>query len=137
MSRLRCALALLAVTGLVAVAGPLLEARQRAPEGIARAYLLAVEQDDLEGALAAIDPQARSDLRERVALQVRNRYQIGTLVLGRPSVWDQVTGRQLPPAWVTVSADVTTVTGERWQSTSTAPLVERDGAWYLIAPLFA
>ena len=66
-----------------------------------------------------------------------NRYAIVTLVLGRPSLLDRLTGRELPPAWVTVLADVTTVAGERWRSTSTAPLVERDGVWYLTRPLFA
>jgi hypothetical protein len=60
-----------------------------------------------------------------------------TLVLGRPSVVDQLTGRERPPAWVTVLADVTSVTGERWRSTSSAPLVQRDGVWYLTRPLFA
>jgi hypothetical protein len=122
---------------MVAVLGPLLETRRRAPEGIARAYLQAVERGDIEAALATIDPAEREAQRERVALQARNRYGIVTLVLGRPSVLDTVTRRPVASAWVTVLADVTTVSGERWRSTSTAPLVERDGAWYLARPLFA
>lgn len=90
----------------------------------------------MDGALAQVDPPAREALRERVTLQQRNRYAIGALVIGRPSLWDRLTGRPVPAAWVTVTADVTTITGERWSSTSTAPLVERDGAWVLTAPLF-
>ena len=75
--------------------------------------------------------------RERVALQFRNRYAIVTLVLGRPSLLDRLWPARVAPAWVTVLADVTTVAGDRWRSTSTAPLVERDGVWYLTRPLFA
>jgi hypothetical protein len=130
------ALLLLAVAGLAAIVGPLLETRQRAPEGIARAYLAAVAGDDLEGALATIDPERREALREQVAWQLRNRYEIVTLVLGRPSAADALTGRESRAAWVTVLADVTTVAGDRWRSTSTAPLVQRDGVWYLTRPLF-
>jgi hypothetical protein len=59
------------------------------------------------------------------------------VVLGRPSVVDRLMGRQLPAAWVTVTATVTSVSGERWQSSSTAALVERDGVWFLVGPLFA
>jgi hypothetical protein len=136
VSRLYPALLLLAVAGLATLVGPLMETRQRAPEGIARAYLSAVERDDLEGALATIDPERREALREQVAWQLRNRYAIVTLVLGRPSELDALTGRESRAAWVTVLADVTTVAGDRWRSTSTAPLVQRDGVWYLTRPLF-
>ena len=96
-----------------------------------------MEAGDLDAALATIDPLRRDAERERVAWQVQNRYAIVTLVLGRPSLLDRLTRRELAPAWVTVLADVTAVTGERWRSTSTAPLVERDGVWYLTRPLFA
>jgi hypothetical protein len=84
-----------------------------------------------------VEPSGRDALRERIALQRENRYEIATVVVGRPSLVDRLLGRQLPAAWVTVTANVTTITGERWQSTSTAPLVERDGAWLLVGPLFA
>ena len=128
---------ILAVVAVVSGVGPVLETRLRAPEGTARAYLRAVEMGDLEAALATIDPIDRDAQRERVAWQIENRYTIVTLVLGRPSLADRLAGRDLAPAWATVLADVTTVAGERWRSTSTAPLVERDGVWYLTRPLFA
>ena len=137
MIRLLCALVLLMLAGLAAIIGPLVETRQRAPEVTARAYLRAVEQGDVEAALGLIESAAREGLRERVALQRQNRYEVGTVVLGRPSLVDRLTGRDVPPAWVTISADVTTVAGERWRSTSTAALVEQEGVWYLIGPLFA
>ena len=127
----------LALAGVAAVVGPVVETRQRAPEGIARAYLRAVEQGDLDAALALIDPPQRDLQRDRVALQVQNRYEVVTLVLGKPSVVDLLFRRDVAPAWVTVLAEVTTVVGDRWRSTSTAPLVERDGVWYLTRPLFA
>ena len=137
MTKLQCASVLLALAGLLALVGPVMETRQRAPEGIARAYLRAVEQGDLDAALATIDPAERETQRERIALQTRNQYAIVTLVLGRPSWADLLTDREPRAAWVTVMADVATVSGERWRSTSTAPLVERDGVWYLTRPLFA
>ena len=137
MSNYRFALLILVVAAVISGVGPVLETRQRAPEGTARAYLRAVEEGDLEAALATIDPSMRDSLRERVAWQIRNRYMIVTLVLGRPSLVDRVAGRELAPGWVTVLADVITVSGDRWRSTSTAPLVERDGVWYLTSPLFA
>jgi hypothetical protein len=137
VSRVRVALSLLALAGLLAVLGPVLETRQRAPEGIARAYLDAVADGDIEAALATIAPDVREAQRERVELQARNRYTIVTLVLGRPSLLDVLTAREQRTAWVTVLSDVTTITGERWRSTSTAPLVEHDGVWYLTRPLFA
>jgi hypothetical protein len=137
VSKLRLALLILALAALISGAGPVLETRLRAPEGTARAYLRAVEAGDLEAALATIEPRQREAQRERVAWQVQNRYAIVTLVLGRPSVLERTARRDLPPAWVTVLADVTTTTGEHWRSTSTAPLVEVDGVWYLTRPLFA
>lgn len=131
------ALILLALGGAVSIIGPLVEGRQRAPEAAARAYLRAVEAGDVEAALATIDPGRRAAQRERVELQIRNRYGILTLVLGRPSVVDALMGRATDPAWVTVTADVTSATGDRWRSSSTAPLVQREGVWYLTRPLFA
>jgi hypothetical protein len=131
------ALILLVCLGAIATIGPVLEGRRRAPEATARAYLRAVEAGDVEAALATIAPEQRAPQRERVELQVRNRYGIVTLVLGQPSLVDALTGSAPAAAWVTVLADVTSVTGERWRSTSTAPLVQRDGVWYLTRPLFA
>lgn len=137
------ALFLLVSAGVAAIVGPVMEGRQRAPEATARAYLRAVEAGDVQAALAVIDPDQRAAQRERVELQVRNRYGIITLVLGQPSAVATLTGQAsqtgqaTAAAWVTVLADVTTVTGERWRSTSTAPLVQRDGVWYLSRPLFA
>jgi hypothetical protein len=137
VSNYRLALLLLVTAALVSVFAPMLETRMRAPEGIARTYLRAVEQGDIEAALATIDPREREALREQVAWQRQNRYEIVTLILGSPSAVDRLTGQSLAPAWVTVMADVQTVSGERWRSTSTAPLVQVDGVWYLSRPLFA
>jgi type VI protein secretion system component VasK len=130
-------LALLAVAAVVATLGPLWETGQRAPEGTARAYLVAVEAGDLEGALMTLAPGARDAAREQVVRQLGNQYRIETLVLGSPSALDRVLARPLPPAWATLSAEVTTTLGERWKSTSSADLVEIDGVWYLTSPLFA
>jgi hypothetical protein len=130
-------LVLLVIAATVAAFGPVLEARQRAPEGTARAYLAAVEAGDLEGALATLAPAGREAARDRVTHQLGNRYRIEMLVLGSPSMLDRLLARPLPPAWATLLADVTTATGERWKTTSSADLVEIGGVWYLTSPLFA
>jgi len=122
---------------LIAAFGPVWETSKRAPEGTARAYLAAVEAHDLDAALATIAPEARDAARERIQLQLGNRYRIETLVLGQPSVLDRVLGRPLAPAWASVLAEVTDKSGDRWKSPSPADLVERDCAWYLLRPLFA
>lgn len=131
------ALLLLLISAAVAMVGPLWETGQRGPERTARAYLAAVERGDLDAALATLAPESRAAARDRVAVQLGNRYRIETLVLGAPSVLDRLLARPLPPAWATLLAEVTTTTGERWKTTSTADLVRIGGVWYLTAPLFA
>ena len=133
----RAAWMLLALAALAAIVGPAWEARRRAPEAVVRAYLDAVERRDLDAALARLDPDAREAQRERVALQLGNRYRVESLVLGAPSVADRLLGRAGPPAWAVVAAEVTPAGGGSWKSSSTADLVERDGRWYLARPLFA
>lgn len=137
MMRLRVAVGLFGLMMMVALVGPMVEARQRTPEETARAYLSALSAGDLDAALATIEPSVREDLRERVAWQQGNRYDNVTVVLGRPSVLDRLMGRPLPSSWAVVTADVTMISGERWRSASTAGLVERDGVWYLLGPPFA
>lgn len=128
---------LLIIAALVAVVGPAWESRRRAPEGVARAYLAAVERGDLDGALAELAPDAREAQRERVALQLGNSYRVESLVLGAPSVADRLLGRPGPPAWVVMAAEITPAVGAGWRSSSTAAFVEQDGRWYLARPLFA
>jgi hypothetical protein len=128
---------LLSLTGLVALIGPALEARRRAPEVPVRAYLAAVERADVDAALATLAPGARDASRERVERQLGNAYRVEGLVLGAPSFADRLLGRPRPPAWVHVAAEIAPAVGERWKSSSTATLVELDGSWYLAGPLFA
>lgn len=131
------ALMLLAIAGAVAVVGPAWESRRRAPEAVARAYLAAVERGDVDSALAELAPDARAARREDVVRQLGNRYRVQSLVLGAPSVVDRLLGRPRPAAWAVVAAEIAPVVGERWQSSSTADFIERDGRWYLARPLFA
>ena len=131
------ALVLLIASAGVAVAGPAWESRRRAPKATVHAYLDAVERRDLDGALAQLAPDGREAQREQVARQLGNRYRVESLVLGAPSLADRLLGRPRPPVWAVVAAEITPAVGERWTSSSTAELVERDGRWYLARPLFA
>ncbi len=133
----RLTLILLGLCAFVSTAGPIWESRQRAPEQIVRAYLAAVERDDLDRALDQLAPERRDDARQRVDNQLGNRYRVESLVLGAPSVADRLLGRPRPSAWAVVAAEITPVVGDRWKSSSTADLVELDGRWYLARPLFA
>jgi hypothetical protein len=133
----RLALALLALCAVVAVVGPVLEARRRAPEQTVRAYLAAVERQDLEGALETLASEAREPERDQVELQLGSRYAILVLALGAPSIADRALGASPDAAHATVLAEVTPVSGERWRSTTVVRMVSRDGVWYLLSAPFA
>jgi hypothetical protein len=133
----RLALVLLAVSALVAVLGPVWEARQRAPEAAVRAYLAAVEREDLAGALRAVAPGERDELRERVELQLGSRYRVNVLALATPPLLARLLGTPATTAQATILAEVTPVSGERWKSTTVVDLILQDGTWYLIDAPFA
>ena len=137
MRALRLSLGLLVVCATVALVGPVWEARQRAPELAVREYLSAVEREDLDGALQAVVPEQRASVRERIENQLGNHYRVDVLALGRPSLLERARGVPDTSAWATILGEVTTVSGERWKSTSVVRLVEQDGRWYLLEPPFA
>jgi len=128
----RLALGLLATAALVAVLGPVWEARQRAPEQTVRLYLAAVERGELEAALTTLVPEAQAALRERIENQLGSRYRVEVVALATPSLLARVGGAPATTAEATILAEVTPVTGERWKSTSVVDLVERDGRWLLV-----
>ncbi len=128
----RLALGLLATAALVAVLGPVWEARQRAPEQTVRSYLAAVERGELEAALATLVPEAQAALRERIENQLGSRYRVEVVALATPSLLARVGGAPATTAEATILAEVTPVVGERWKSTSVVDLVKRDGRWLLV-----
>ena len=137
MLALRLALGLLAVCAAVALLGPLWEAGRRGPELSVRAYLAAVERDDLVGALETIAPEARPAVEERVANQLGNRYRVEVVALGTPSLLARALGAPDTHARATVLAEVAPRVGGPWKSTSVVELVRLDGRWYLVEPPFA
>src|SRR5215208_2038582 len=124
----RLALGLLATAALLAVLGPIWEARQRAPEQTVRSYLAAVERGELEAALATMVPEAQTALRERIENQLGSRYRVEVVALATPSLLARVGGAPATTAEATILAEVTPVVGERWKSTSVVDLVERTAA---------
>jgi hypothetical protein len=133
----RLALGLLVACALVALAGPVWEARRRGPEAAVRAYLAAVERSDLEAALETVAPEARAALRERVENQLGSRYRVEVLALGNPSLLARALGAPAGSAEATVLAEITPASGERWKSTTVVELVNRDGRWLLLDAPFA
>lgn len=134
---IRLALGLLILSGLVAGIGPAWEATQRAPEQSVRAYLTAVERDDVSAALALIAPEARRVLRERIETQLGNHYRVDLVALARPSLLARALGAPDTTAAATILAEVATPSGDRWKTTSVVRLTLHDDRWYLMEPPFA
>jgi len=137
MRATRLALGLLALCAAAALLGPLWEAGRRGPELSVRAYLAAVEREDLTAALETIAPQARAAAEARVANQLGNQYRVEVVALGSPSLLARALGAPDTRARATVLATVEPRVGAPWRSTSVVELVRLDGRWLLLEPPFA
>ena len=137
MLTLRLALGLLVLSATVALLGPLWEAGQRGPELSVRAYLTAVEREDLTAALEAIAPEVRPAAEDRIANQLGNQYRVDVVALGTPSLLARALGARDTRAQATVLALVEPHVGTPWKTTSVVELVWRDDRWYLLEPPFA
>ena len=133
----RLVFGLLTLSAAAALLGPLWEAGRRGPELSVRAYLAAVEQEDLAGALETIAPEARSAVEERVANQLGNQYRVDVVALGGPSLLARARGAPTTRARATVLAAVEPRVGPPWKTTSVVELIRIDDRWFLVEPPFA
>jgi hypothetical protein len=109
--------------------------RASSPEAPLRVYLAAVTNEDLEAALAEVLPASRTDAAPFVAEQLGNGYRVLGLGVQRPSLLDRLLGRGAPDrALATVQLDITLFSGETWRTTTTVPVVQTPGGWYLARP---
>jgi hypothetical protein len=106
-------------------------------DGSVRRYAAAVSTGDLETALAEIAPAERTRWRDWIAGQLGNIYEVRGVAVRAPSVLERVT-RQASgePVAVTVVLDVNRgYPAEFYQPTTSVPVEQAQGRWYLAAPL--
>ncbi len=124
-------LVLLALVALAGVGVSLFSRQSASVEGLVRRYAAAVKSSDLDGALAEIAPSQREVWRSWVASQLGNVYDVKGIAVR--------SGFALAaPYEVTVVLDVNRdYPGEFYQPTTTEPVEQVDGTWYLSQPLLA
>lgn len=112
--------------------------RAASPEATVRRYFAALEADDVDAALDAIDPTVRPAWTPFVENGVRNEYRIVGIAVRHPSVLAQLRGDPAGPRELTVFLDITqAVDGARWQAGPRVPIVLIAGRWYLGRPPLA
>jgi hypothetical protein len=132
---MRTVLTLLALTGLVAFLGPIVEGRERSAERAVRDYLDAVQRGDVTAALEMLEPSVRSDWQIFVEHQAGDRFRVVGLSVQRvalisgPSHWGI-------PCSVTVTADIAGKGGEHWSASSHIVGRPAGDHWYAGRPPF-
>jgi hypothetical protein len=126
---------LLALTGLIALLGPILEGRERSAERAVRDYLEAVQRGDVNAALESLAPSARSDWRIFVEHQSGDHFRVLGLSVQRAAVMSG------PPHWgaplsVNVTAEIFGKGGEHWRATSHVVGQPAGDRWYAQYPPF-
>jgi len=122
---------LLALVGL-AVAGVSAVSRSSVSvEGAVRRYAAAVTSSDLDAALAEIAPSQREIWSDWLVSQLGNIYEVRGIAVRTPSL--VLRGG---PYEVTVVLDINReYPDEHYEPTSTEPVEQVDGTWYLSRPL--
>ena len=136
----RLALIMLATMVVLLAASAVVDLRDRrsGPEAVARAYFVALEAGDVDGALDAIEPAAREDATPFIENSVLNTYEVRGIAVRQPSVIERPQGQRGEPTDVTIFVDITQWTdGTQWQAGPDVPLVYEDGRWYLAKPPLA
>ncbi len=124
--------ALLVLTALAVIGTSALNRPAVSVEGLVRRYSAAVTSAELEAALAEIAPSERDTWRGWLAAQLGNVYDVKGIAVRTHAPL----GRQ--PYEVTVVLDVNRgYPGEFYQPTTTEPVQQVDGTWYLTRPLLA
>jgi hypothetical protein len=137
--RLGIALALLTINCLVVAANAAVDiaARGQSPESVVHRYFAALEQDEVEGALAEIDPESRARWSDFVANGAGNSYRLEGTAIRRASLVDRVMGRSTPSEATSFVHITQAVDGAEWSAGPRVPLVRRDGRWFMGRPPLA
>jgi hypothetical protein len=118
---------LLVAVGLAVVGSSVFSRPSVAVEGMVRRYAAALTSGDVDGALSEIAPGERDRSRAWLASQVGNVYEVRGIA---------VRAVRGTPFEVTVVLDVNRgYADEYYQPTTTEPVEQVDGVWYLARPL--
>ena len=118
---------LLVAVGLAVVGSSVFSRPSVAVESMVRRYAEALTSGDVDGALAEVAPEERDGSRVWLASQVGNVYEVRGIA---------VRAVRGTPYEVAVVLDVNRgYADEYYQPTTTEPVEQVDGVWYLARPL--
>jgi len=118
---------LLVAVGLAVVGSSVFSRPSVAVESMVRRYAAALTSGDVDGALAEVAPEERDGSRVWLGSQVGNVYEVRGIA---------VRAVRGTPYEVTVVLDVNRgYADEYYQPTTTEPVEQVDGVWYLARPL--
>jgi len=118
---------LLVAVGLAVVGSSVFSRPSVAVESMVRRYAAALTSGDVDGALAEVAPEERDGSRVWLASQVGNVYEVRGIA---------VRAVRGTPYEVTVVLDVNRgYADEYYQPTTTEPVEQVGGVWYLARPL--
>lgn len=132
---MRFILLLLVTAASLAIAGPIVEGRERSAEQSVRAYLDAVRTGDVEGALERLQPDEREPWRIFVQHQAGDRVHILSLAVERRPLMRDIRG-WMTPAAVTIVGEITGKGGEQWRATSLVAGAREGDRWLMQRPPF-
>ena len=127
---------ILTITTVVALAGPVVEGRDRAAEQTVRAFLEASERREIESALGYLAPGEREAWRIFVQHQAGDQFRVLSIAVRRPPLltridaWRQATS-------VTIVAEIRGKGGEQWRDTTLVNVTLQNGLWLMETPPFA
>ncbi len=128
------ALAQVALAAVVVVAGASLDRADRStgPESPVLAYAIAVEKEDLAGALDQLAPELRESSESFVAWELGNRYTILESVVRAGSLLDRLTGKDASNPRVVVSMEIHGKGQTPWRAVDELPVQQIGARWYLL-----
>jgi hypothetical protein len=133
------AVLLLAMLAGVILVGMAADVRGRAtsPDTLARSYFTALEQGDVDGALATLPPDSRARWTSFVENIAGNEFRVSGIATRWPSLLERAAGAPSGPRDVTVFVAITPVDDERWEATPRVPITTVAGKPYLAWPPLA
>jgi hypothetical protein len=130
---------LLVVLAVVIVVGMAADVRGRAssPDVLARSYFTALEQGDVDAALATLPSESRDRWTPFVENLAGNQFRVSGIATRWPSLLERMTGARPGPLDVTVFVAITTAEDEHWEATPRVPITQINGQPYLTWPPLA
>ncbi|MFN0071372.1 MAG: hypothetical protein ACKVVP_07780 [Chloroflexota bacterium] len=132
---MRTILVLLLIAAAVSVIGPVIEGRERSAEQSVRGYVAAVQARDVSAALEWLEPRIRDEWSIFVEHQSGDRIRVISLSVERAALLS-IDGRWGSIRSVTVLAEITGKSDERWQASGYVQGRVEGDRWLLDRPPF-